>query len=119
MSVITALLACNPNVKIFIFGVGFIHILYFINACFVKKMKVSNIIQKLSFLTYHFLFSSLHFISSETIKFKISLVLVLLIVLITVHELVITFYLKIYFVCMLVKGKWEKEEKIRLFFEKN
>ena len=43
----------------------------------------------------------------------------MLIVAITIHELVVSFYLKVYFVYMLIKGKMEKEEKIRLFFEKN
>ena len=47
------------------------------------------------------------------------MVLVLLIILIAVHEIIVSVYRKVYFVYMLVKGKWEKEEKIKTFFEKN
>lgn len=45
--------------------------------------------------------------------------LVMLIILIAVHEIIVSIYLKVYFIYMLIKGKIEKEEKIRTFFEKN
>lgn len=85
LSFTTALLVSSPEPRIFIYGVGFIHVLCVVNSFLCRVIKVNILIQKFLFLAYHCLFSSLYYLQNGNTKFRISMVIVLLIILIAVH----------------------------------
>ena len=62
LSFSTALLAGNPDPRVFFMGVGVVHVIGLTSSLFCREIKISTTIQQLEFLLFHGCFTSLYYI---------------------------------------------------------